>query len=564
MKKIFMFIGKYFKKYLLYFLCLLISIICTTILGLLYPLITGKVVDYIINNNSIKSILKLFVMYITLFVAHRMFHLIQTILVAKLETSFLYDIRIDLFSKLLKIKGDKIANIKAGDIVKRFGRDVDQILEYIYFNLFYSIADIFEFIFQLMFIWIISIPVFIFTLVSMPLSFYLAKYFSEKNNYIYTKLKLSKSELSSWLFEVIRGKTEINLMGTEEQILNITNKKGEDLYKNEININNKEVIINQFISGTTIVINIALYGLSAFLIFQNKLSIGSFLALIVYFKSSIEIFSDIAGRGKSLSNNLAAIDRIKEIYYSHSEEVSNHKNIMLSGNIEYKNCEFSYDKKNNILNNFSIKINKGDRVAIVGENGAGKSTITYLLVRLFEVNKGRILINDIDINEYNIHDLRDKIGVVYQKTIIFNDTLRYNISFSNNRELDFIIWEVLKKVDMYKFVQSLPNKLDTKIDNDKLSGGQKQRLAIARIFIKNPQIIILDEVTSALDYETEQIVEESLKELSLNRTIIVIAHKLSSLKNVDKIAMVKNGCVIGYNDHKTLLQECEEYAKLFN
>lgn len=264
MKKIFMFIGKYFKKYLLYFLCLLISIICTTILGLLYPLITGKVVDYIINNNSIKSILRLFVMYITLFVAHRMFHLIQTILVAKLETSFLYDIRIDLFSKLLKIKGDKIANIKAGDIVKRFGRDVDQILEYIYFNLFYSIADIFEFIFQLMFIWIISIPVFIFTLVSMPLSFYLAKYFSEKNNYIYIKLKLSKSELSSWLFEVIRGKTEINLMGAEEKILNITNKKGEDLYKNEININNKEVIINQFISGTTIVINIALYGLSGF------------------------------------------------------------------------------------------------------------------------------------------------------------------------------------------------------------------------------------------------------------------------------------------------------------
>ena len=232
--------------------------------------------------------------------------------------------------------------------------------------------------------------------------------------------------------------------------------------------------------------------------------------------------------------------------------------------IELKNVSFAYDTET-VINDFYLKINKGEKVAFVGHSGSGKSTIANLLLRFYDVDNGYIAVDGVDIRDYSIESLRRNVGVVLQETVLFSGTVMDNILYGNPNSTFEEVVEAAKSANAYDFIMDMPDGFDTILGErgTKLSGGQKQRIAIARMFIKNPKILILDEATSALDSESEKLIQDALDRLMNNRTTIYIAHRLSTIINSDKIVTLEKGTIIEEGTHEELLNNKGAYYNLY-
>ena len=268
----------------------------------------------------------------------------------------------------------------------------------------------------------------------------------------------------------------------------------------------------------------------------------------------------------SVKNGLAAAERVFEVLET-TNSVPQKENAFkikeFSDKISIKNIDFKYEN-DLVLKNFSLEIPKGKTVALVGQSGSGKSTIANLLTRFYDINEGSIKIDGLEIRDLELHSLRDLLGLVTQDSILFNDTIRNNITLGKESATEQDIVEALKIANAYEFVKDLPQGLDTNIGDagGKLSGGQKQRLSIARAVLKNPPIMILDEATSALDSESERLVQQALEKMMQNRTSIVIAHRLSTIQKADLIVVMQKGQIIEQGTHNELLEKEGMYSKL--
>lgn len=263
---------------------------------------------------------------------------------------------------------------------------------------------------------------------------------------------------------------------------------------------------------------------------------------------------------------MVGIERVMALFETESEDYKENLPELRAdkGEIEFKNVTFGYREGASVLNKVSFKIRCGEKVALVGKSGAGKSTITGLLYKLFEIDGGNIYIDGQNIDDVSLHSLRDSIGVVQQDTFIADGTLRYNLTL-NLDVPDEKIYEALKQADLYDFVKSLAEGLDTRLGTGGagISGGQKQRLAIAKLLLRNKKILIFDEATSALDGETEDNILSSWNELSRDKTLIIIAHRLSTIISADKVLVLDDGGIAGFDTHENLLRNCKAYRKLF-
>jgi len=321
-------------------------------------------------------------------------------------------------------------------------------------------------------------------------------------------------------------------------------------------------------SGLSLAVQLFLYSLSAYFIIQGQLTLGGFTAIVSYFGRCVGIFNSLNSKITAIAGNISSIERIQDILDKKSEKYNDNKEPILIkyGNISFKKIYFKYNDEMEVLEDINLDIKHGDIVSLVGYSGAGKSTLANLILKLYEPLKGTIEIDGVNINKFNLHNLREQIGIVHQDTYLYKGSIRYNISFSDDKDKDDKLYEVLKRAYLFDYVDSLPNKLDTIIGGQEhsLSGGQAQRLAIARVFLKNPKIIIFDEATSSLDYEAELSIKKSWNELCKNRTIIVIAHRLSTIIHSNKIAVIHEGKIVGYDSHNELIKNSTHYIKLFN
>ena len=308
----------------------------------------------------------------------------------------------------------------------------------------------------------------------------------------------------------------------------------------------------------------------ALLVINNYISFGVIVAFIIYVRLFNNPLTQIAQAMTSLQSTAAASERVFE--FLDEQEMSNQKEIIkyldkskVKGEIIFKNVKFGYDSSRTIINDFSVRVNPGDKIAIVGPTGAGKTTMVNLLMKFYEINDGDILIDDVSIKELSRENIHDLFCMVLQDTWLFDGSILDNIKFNNENIGEEEVWEACKIVGVDHFIKTLPGGIHSHVgDNDTISSGQKQLLTIARGMIENAPFLILDEATSNVDTRTEELVQKAMDKLTEGRTSFIIAHRLSTIKNADLILVMKDGNIIETGNHEELMKQNGFYAELYN
>ena len=377
------------------------------------------------------------------------------------------------------------------------------------------------------------------------------------------------SEIYTSLQEILSGFSVIKSFCKEEheeKRFAVNNKEYYNVQQRITRVDARTTPVMEFLSMTGVAVVLWFGGKD---VIDGVWTLGDFTAFILAITQMYQPIKNFAQLNSAIQKAVAGSERVFEILDEKNSiyDLPNAKVLdSFSKDIVYKNVNFSYEKGKQILRGINIDIKKGQTVAFVGSSGSGKSTIANLVLRFYDVDNGEILVDGINIKDLKLSSLRDKIGVVSQDVFLFNDTIKYNISYGKMDATDEEIETVAKAANAQKFISKMPKGYNTLIGERgmKLSGGEKQRIAIARAMLKNPPILVLDEATSALDSESEKLVQEAIETLMKNRTVILIAHRLSTVINADKIVVIDKGCVAEVGKHQELIDKGGIYSKLYN
>lgn len=484
-----------------------------------------------------------------------------------LRNGVLTDLREVLYEKIVGLPISFYSQKRKGDVMARMLGDIGEMQNSFFILLELIVREPLTILFSIIAMFLISAKLTLFVFLFLPLAGFIISRIGKTLKARSLEAQQESGKLISIVEETLSGLKVIKSYNSESNFSNKFNQSIHRLLKLSNKIGNKNNLAGP-LSETMGIAAIAVllwYGGSLVLIDKTIEGVVflTFMGLAYNILTPAKAISKASYRVK---NGMAAAERVFEIMDQKTSipDLPNAKKSNgFNNNVELKNISFKYED-DYVLNDFSLKIAKGKTVALVGQSGSGKSTIANLLTRFYDVNKGGISIDGESIKNITKHSLRSLIGLVTQDSILFNDTIKYNIKLSNKNATDEEIIEALKIANAWEFVKELPNGINTNIGDGggKLSGGQKQRLSIARAVLKNPPIMVLDEATSALDTESEKLVQVALENMMRNRTSIVIAHRLSTIKNADTIIVMKKGKIVEQGNHEELLAKNGMYKKL--
>ena len=409
----------------------------------------------------------------------------------------------------------------------------------------------------------------LFAILMMPLAGGLARSLGRRIGKATSKAGVSSGNLASFFSEIFKGSKMIRIYQKEKQENDKANKVINDLVEKNIKIG------SVMIRATPIMESLTGFMIAGFIIFSGKLiaagelGVNNFFSFLAAMMLAYQPIRSLATINMVAYQGAAAFKRISEIIDKNIEvkEISGSPNLILKNtDIEFSNVDFKYvATEEKAIKNISLNIPGNSMAAFVGHSGAGKSTIINLIPRFYDPQKGCIKIDGQDIKKVSLSSLRKKIALVSQDVILFDDTIKNNIAYAKDGATEHEILKACKFAAADEFIEKLPNKLDTMIGENgiRLSGGQKQRISIARAILKESPIILLDEATSSLDTESEEIVQNAINNLTKNKTTLVIAHRLSTIHNADKIFVIKSGKIINSGKHEFLINNCDEYSSLY-
>ena len=522
-----------------------------------------------LSDGESTEIVLLFVvaMVITTFFIKNLFNYLASYHIMHLKNGVLKDLRRSMYAKIIELPIAYYSEKRKGDMMARMLGDVNEVQ-----NSFFSILELvvkepLTIVFALGMMFAISTKLTLFVLIFMPISGWIISKLAKNLRSQSREAQKESGSLISVVEETLGGLKVIKSYNAEPSFKGTFNDSVTRLLKLTNSIgsrNNLATPLSEFLGVTTIAILLFYGGL---LVLDDKTLDGA--SFIVYLTLAFNILTPAKAISKasySVKNGLAAAERVFEVLDVENEITSKENAIqknVFESNITIKDVNFKYEDEN-VLKHFSLEVKKGQTVALVGQSGSGKSTIANLLTRFYDVNEGTIAIDGIDIKDLDLQSLRGLMGLVTQDSILFNDTIKANISIGKIDATDEEIIEALKIANAYEFVKDLPLGIHTNIGDsgNKLSGGQKQRLSIARAVLKNPPIMILDEATSALDTESEKFVQIALENMMQNRTSIVIAHRLSTIQKANLIVVMKKGKIAEQGSHDELIALDGVYNKL--
>ena len=559
---------QYYKPYKKLFILDMICAFSASMCNLLYPIMTRNIMDDIIPNKKIDLLFIFAAILIVIFIAKAGFNYFMQYWGHVVGVRMQADMRSVVFRHLQKLPNKYFDENKSGVTMSRIVNDLMDITELAHHgpeDLFISLVTIIGSFIILMGI---DIPLTLIIFAVLPFAVWFVARKKDKMGNAFMKARVKVGEVNATLENSIAGMKVTKSFCTEDEELekfdkinNIFKDAREESYK----------AMAEYFSGMNFFMDllewIAMI-LGGYYTYVGRITIGDFAAYILYVKMFIEPMKKLVNFTEQYQNGMTGFKRFKEIMDEEiQEEAKNPKELKnVKGNIEIENASFTYEDEdeNEVISNLSLSIEAGKTIALVGPSGGGKTTLCSLIPRFYELDSGDIKIDGNSIKDVSLRSLRKNIGVVQQDVFLFTGTIRDNIICGNPDATEEEMIEAAKKARIHDFVMTLPEKYDTYIGERgvKLSGGQKQRISISRIFLKNPPIIILDEATSALDNVTEREIQASLEELSKDRTNIVVAHRLSTIKNADEIIVITNGKISERGTHDELIEAGGIYATL--
>ena len=539
-------------------------------LTLYIPILTGKAIDFIIGtNNVLFDNIYPYLIYIAICgVMAAIFYYMYDFLASLVCQNVIKGLRNDIFRKLEKAPIEYIDSHPHGDLVSRCISDIEQISDGLLegFKQLYRgvITIVFTLAFMISIHYILALVVVFIT----PLSLFVASFITKKTHQYFTKQSRIKGEIGAYVLEMLDNQKVIKALTYEEDSIKKFESINNELYKVGVNA--------QFISSTTNpstrFVNGLVYaavGIIGSILIINPISlpltIGYLSSFLSYANQYTKPFNEISGVVSEFQNALSCLERVNEVLSIEPEIDQGNKNLDNSiNNINISNVYFSYDKSKELIKNFNLTVHKGQKIAIVGPTGCGKTTLINLLLRFYDVDSGKISFDNEDIYKYSKSSLRKKYGMVLQDTWIFKGSVYDNVAYSNPNATSEEIEQACRIVHAHSFIKRLPNGYQTIIsENSGLSHGEKQLITIARVMLSLPEIVILDEATSSIDTRTEMKIAEAFNKIMEGRTSFVIAHRLSTIKNADLILVMKDGAIIEIGNHLSLLEKKGFYYQLY-
>ena len=515
-----------------------------------------------------KGLLAVSIMIVFFVFFKTLFHYLSNYAMAPLRTKTVRDIRDHLNSKILELQLSYFTEERKGDLISRMTSDVKEIEASIIRSLNNAIKAPITIIIYLITLLIISPKLTLFVMILLPLSGFVIGRIGKSLKRKSLKGQKRLGVLLSYIEETLYGLRIIKSFSTEEKIHNRFKKENQAYTRLMTRIWRKKELAGPFseFMATIVIVIVMWFGGNIVLSSDSLMSPQEFMGYLIIFSQIIQPSKELSTVYYNLQKGLASVDRISGIL--DAKVTINEKQDARSINnfndkVEYKNLSFKYIE-DYVLKDINLEIKKGHKVALVGQSGSGKSTLVDLLPRFYDIAEGEINIDGNNVQDLKINDLRGLMGIVSQESILFNDTIYNNIAFGLENATEEEIIEAAKIANAHEFILQTEHGYETNIGDrgTKLSGGQRQRISIARAVLKNPPIMILDEATSALDTESERLVQDALFKLMKNRTSIVIAHRLSTVRDADEICVLQNGEIVERGKHNELLEKKGVYKKL--
>lgn len=519
---------------------------------------------------NIEKIKTITIFLVILYVISAIFNLFEGLVMSIVSNKFAKDLRAKITKKINKLPLKYFDKHQTGDILSRVTNDVDTIGQTMNQSLGTLVSAITLFIGTIIMMFITNWIMAITAIVSSILGFALMMIVMTKSQKYFNEKQKKLGQLNAHIEEIYTGINVVRISNAREYT-----KKEFDKLNKQLKTSNQK---SQFLSGLmppmmSFIGNfgyVAVCIVGALLTINNKITFGVIVAFMTYVRMFTSPLTQIAQAMTSLQSTAAAGERVFEFIDEQEMQKENPKHKLdkkeVKGNIEFQDVVFTYDGNDKpTINNFSAKIKPGQKVAIVGPTGAGKTTIVNLLMRFYEINSGTIKIDNIDTKELSRQNVHELFTMVLQDTWLFEGTIKENIIYNRKNIKDKQIKEVCEEVGIDHFIKTLPEGYNSKVtDNDDISSGQKQLITIARAMIENSPFLILDEATSNVDTRTEELVQTAMDKLTKGKTSFIIAHRLSTIKNADLILVMKDGNIIETGNHEQLINKKGFYEKLYN
>ena len=564
LKEFFSYYKPYKKLFSIDFGCAILS----GVLELLFPVAVNKVIDTVLPTGNFQPIILVCSLLFALYLFSMTLNYIVVYLGHTLGINIETDMRRKLFAHLQKHSFEYYDEKKTGELMSRLTTDLFDISEVAHHgpeDVFITVMSICG-AFVLM--WNVHEQLAIGTIILIPILAIGLSIFNKKMKNVNRKIYSQLGEFNAGLENSLSGIRVVKAFANEEFEKKIFEGMIQNYRKNKLAFYKTMATSSSFNYVLMRLITLTSLVFGAYFTIKGELTTGELVGFVLLANTFVKPIERINTMVEMYPKGFAGFKRFNEelarkpaIVDSPNAKVAPHFN----GNIHYNNVSFEYDDGRPVLENINLEIKAGEMVAFVGPSGAGKTTLINLLPRFYDTTKGSISIDGVNIKDYTLSSLRSQIGTVQQDVFLFNGTIRENVLYGKLDASDEEVERAIEAAKLKEVIEEFPEGLETPIGERgvKLSGGQKQRLSIARIFLKNPSILILDEATSALDTQTEQFIQNSFDELSKGRTTLVIAHRLATIKNVDRIIVVTPNGIVEQGTHKELLEKNGHYAELY-
>ncbi|EHH6118482.1 ABC transporter ATP-binding protein [Listeria monocytogenes] len=563
-------IWQYVRKYRLLMIGVFILIFIASGISIIYPLLGGKVIDDVVYQNKTNLLIPLLLIMIISTIIRTICRYTYQIMCERIGQNSLFRIREDLYKKLQSLDFDFFNNTRVGDIMARMTGDTDAIRHFVSWVSYNILENVFLFSFAIIIMATIDWKLTLALVILTPLIAILTMKMSSKAQPVFYEIRESFSRLNSMVEENISGNRVVKAFAREDFEMKKFHEHNEDFKKRNLDsadVSRTYLPVLDSLAGMLVVITLIFGG---YLVIKGQMTLGDLVA----FNGFLWMLNGPMRMSGWLINDvqrfIASSFKIQDMMATdakipiHAEKPAP----SLQGHVEFKNVSFHFedDPNTDVLKNISLKASPGQMIAILGETGAGKSTLVNLICRFYDPTSGEILIDGVDARKWHVRELRNHIATVMQDIFLFSDTIEGNIAFGAPDATMEDVRRMARIADADHFIETMPESYDTIVGERGvgLSGGQKQRISLARALLKNPSILILDDTTSAVDMETEVKIQGELKKITENTTTFIIAHRISSVKEADEILILNHGEIIERGTHTSLLAEKGYYFDIYN